>query len=662
MSSDVESVPASTPTYYKRPAQFYCVCLAYQFMLWFNTSSAALNKPGLLVAMILTLLHVYIGFIMPKNKVTILYWMSCILWFISIITCIGAYAFPAPEFLIFAGVALMMMYEGYAKELNDNGCTTLRQNFFPRIFVRGKIKTRQQSDYSNGPSNRSNITAAVRPVRGFDSIIGMDQEKKRIKDASLEIIRAHKNRAAARNGILLTGEPGNGKTALAKALAGELKLPFVELTNGLVASPWVNETTVNLMKSIQEAKSRAPCVLLIDEIDSFLGDRGANKGSNSEDGKIVNTLLTELVNLRSFGVVIVAATNHVAKLDGAGIREGRFDFKIEVVPPNEQSRELILLSELIKFIDSSKIQLGAVETAAKRWDGFSVVRILSVAKEMASIHKSTPYSKITSDDIFSALRKIQGTQGLPVDNAKGIDQMLLPDGLKDDLRSIVYRMKNIQHIEESGGSLPTGLVFYGSEPGTGKTECARSLAKDSGWAFLATTSNDLIADTGLIDKLYKEALNIRPCIIFIDEANDVLRDRAYSNNSAVTNKLLTVMDGVSNEKRDILFVAATNYIEHIDQAVLRGGRISEKYFFDVPETSMQVTFIQNLMNKSKTKFSAEVSPERIVYLLDHSNVKGTVANMCTVIQDAVNAKLYRGEGTTVEVDDINKAIARQTLK
>jgi transitional endoplasmic reticulum ATPase len=122
---------------------------------------------------------------------------------------------------------------------------------------------------------------------------------------------------------LLTGEPGNGKTELAKALAGELKLPYVEITNGLVASQWVNETTVNLMRGLKEARAKAPCVLMIDEIDSFLSDRANVQRADSESSMITNTLLTELVNLRSTGIILVAATNHVNKLDGAAIRGKR---------------------------------------------------------------------------------------------------------------------------------------------------------------------------------------------------------------------------------------------------------------------------------------------------------------------------------------------------
>jgi transitional endoplasmic reticulum ATPase len=368
------------------------------------------------------------------------------------------------------------------------------------------------------------------------------------------------------------------------------------------------------------------------------------------------------VNLRSTGIILVAATNHVNKLDGAAIREGRFDFKITVNNPDAVTRKLILAGALQKALGKIAVQDGAIDIATRRWNGFSVVRILSVVKELESMHRQKPFKIIKAEDIFAALRTLQGNSGLSVENAKGINNMVLPQDLKQDLQSVIYRMRNIQQIEEAGGSLPTGIVFYGTEPGTGKTECARSLAKDSGWAFLATTSNDLIADAGLIDKLYAQALSIRPCIIFIDEANDVLANRGFSQYSAMTNKLLTIMDGVSSEKRDIMFVAATNYIEQIDPAVLRGGRISEKYHFEVPDYNDQAEFIKSFMDKSKSTFGDDVSAPAIVKVMIDKEIKGTVANMSTLMQDAINTMIYRGvPNDEVTLKDFYQAAERQIV-
>jgi transitional endoplasmic reticulum ATPase len=157
-------------------------------------------------------------------------------------------------------------------------------------------------------------------------------------------------------------------------------------------------------------------------------------------------------------------------------------------------------------------------------------------------------------------------------------------------------------------------------------------------------------------------LSIRPCIIFIDEANDVLANRGFSQYSAMTNKLLTIMDGVSSEKRDIMFVAATNYIEQIDPAVLRGGRISEKYHFEVPDYNDQAEFIKSFMDKSKSTFGDDVSAPAIVKVMIDKEIKGTVANMSTLMQDAINTMIYRGvPNDEVTLKDFYQAAERQIV-
>jgi transitional endoplasmic reticulum ATPase len=157
-------------------------------------------------------------------------------------------------------------------------------------------------------------------------------------------------------------------------------------------------------------------------------------------------------------------------------------------------------------------------------------------------------------------------------------------------------------------------------------------------------------------------LSIRPCIIFIDEANDVLANRGFSQYSAMTNKLLTIMDGVSSEKRDIMFVAATNYIEQIDPAVLRGGRISEKYHFEVPDYNDQSEFIKSFMDNSKSTFGDDVSAPAIVKVMIDKEIKGTVANMSTLMQDAINTMIYRGvPNDEVTLKDFYQAAERQIV-
>lgn len=87
---------------------------------------------------------------------------------------------------------------------------------------------------------------------------------------------------------------------------------------------------------------------------------------------------------------------------------------------------------------------------------------------------------------------------------------------------------------------------------------------------------DLLADAKKMDAIAAQASDLRPCIVFIDEADDVFKNRRFSSNAALTNKMLAIMDGSAGQVPDVLFVAATNHIEDMDPAALRGGRLTEK--------------------------------------------------------------------------------------
>ncbi|MCC8401663.1 ATP-binding protein [Paraburkholderia sp. MMS20-SJTN17] len=143
-------------------------------------------------------------------------------------------------------------------------------------------------------------------------------------------------------------------------------------------------------------------------------------------------------------------------------------------------------------------------------------------------------------------------------------------------------MREVHRLEQIGGSLPRGLLFY-EPPGTGKTQAAMALAKASGYAFLKTSGADILARPDSWERIVREASDIRPAIIFIDEADDILADRQYSNVAPLTNRILTTLDGAGGRVRDVIFVAATNHYGRPDAAAVRGGRFSEKVRFDVPE-------------------------------------------------------------------------------
>ncbi|AXS80161.1 ATP-binding protein [Dechloromonas sp. HYN0024] len=537
--------------------------------------------------------------------------------------------------------------------------TLIRQHYFYRQWTKDESDEPQKLQQMMAkpaeaaePLAETHLCEIRMPEIRFSDVIGMAAMKERLLMAGQDIVTSHQRGDKARNGILLFGKPGNGKTYMAEALAGELKLPFLTLTVGSVVSKWIGDSPSRIPAVFAEARAHAPCVLFFDEVDSLLTDRDA-MNSSEDSGKTVNILLTELVNIRRSGVIVVAATNHLDRLDSAAIREGRFDFKIEVPVPDADARR-----HLIKSQAKGRLEQSAIETATQRWEGFSVSRISAVVEEARKASRQRQL--ISYDDLGLALRRIQGRQGQLAENTPTLDGLTLMPDAREKLNSLAYRMQRVVEIESRGGTIPRGVLFYGP-PGTGKTLSARTLAKTARWAFLSVSGTDLLANTNRIDELIEEASDLRPCVIFIDEADDVLANRRHSSYAAITNKLLAAIDGSSGQIPDVLFIAATNHPDAMDAAALRGGRFTEKVQFDVPDLGTLRTYIERWEAAARVELAEGVTPISIALSLEgHS-----IANVKEILQMAINRAIARHDAddqlTRIKTADIVHATADMEL-
>lgn len=504
-----------------------------------------------------------------------------------------------------------------------------------------KSRTKQAVGGTGNTSSVGITYTARKSTRTFNDVVGMPELKAKLSKAGKEIV----TNKGERNGILLTGEPGNGKTTMAEALAGELNLPIIDVAIGNFQSMWVGETTQNVMKVFDDAEAQAPCVLFIDEIEAILVNRANSRSSDQEAAKTVSAMLKRIVDLRSKKVVLMAATNFLDQLDPASIREGRFDYKIEVLPPDYEARKF-LLSNGLKSV-SPLVATDGLERAAKRWEGFSVSRIRAVVTEVLDQLKEKKIERVNFDELAAALRTLSATKGDAIpESALTIEQLILEPEMGSRLNKLATRMVRIDEIEEMGGSVPAGVLFYGPA-GTGKTIAAMALAKASDWAFIKTSGHDLLHDPKKIDDIVKRAKDIRPCIIFIDEADDVLADRRNSIMSKdVTNKLLTIMDGAGGRTKDILFIAATNAPDLIDDAMLRGGRFTEKVAFDVPGDDALQEFIAKWIAKTKARLADDFTAYAVVKALSGQSL----ANVGEILQSAVNEAISTGEDKNFKVE------------
>lgn len=516
-------------------------------------------------------------------------------------------------------------------------------------FVIG-VRARVKNGESSGQAQHTNVARKAVARITFKDIHGNTAIKRRLLEAGRAIVDAPKGgQGKARNGILMDGEPGNGKTVFAEALAGELKLPLLTLTHSDVASRWVGERTEKVKAAFEQAIRSQPCVFFIDEIDSFLPDRSTDSAQTKEDSDVTNSLLTLLVEIRKHRVVVVAATNYVDRLDGAAIREGRFDFKVEITPPDEEARIGLLAAGLKTNAATSRVSQATIQSVAQRWNGFSVKRILAVTEEMPSYvaearEQGTFKGELEFDDFMAALRRLQGRKGAMPENVKAMADMVLPEATREALTMLASRLKDPQRTERLGGTLPSGVLFYGP-PGTGKTAACKALAKEVQWAFLIKTGPDLVRDPKALDKLYAQAKDLRPCIIFVDEADDLLISREASGNTAATNKLLAIMDGVNDRVSDVVWVAATNNPEQIDSALLRGGRFTEKVEFVRPDEDQLTTHIEQWFTNRKIGLKSGLDAPAIASMLGDESI----ANAEAVLQYAVNRAISQSNDDFIEV-------------
>jgi transitional endoplasmic reticulum ATPase len=493
----------------------------------------------------------------------------------------------------------------------------------------------------------------AKPRFNFSSIVGMADTKARLLGAAREILG---NPARARNGILLFGEPGNGKTMFAEALAGELGVPFFTLDYGSVASKWINETPAKVKAAFAQALSLGHGVFFVDELDSYVKHRGDS--THQMDRDLTNVMLTEIVRLRGTRIILVAATNSISALDPASIREGRFDFKVEALPPCLEAREAILRRSVGEAMGFQAMAAPVLANLAARWEGFSAARLAAVGRELADMRREGIIGEgnLSFDIAMRAMRRIQGSKGGLPENVRSIDAFILPEVALNYLHDLAFRLQHAYSLERLGGSLPRGVLFYGP-PGTGKTQAAMALAKASGCAFLKTTGAELLSNPASWDKLIRDAKDLRPAIVFIDEADDVLGERRMSGVAPVTNKVLTTLDGADGRVHDVLYICATNH-PALDPAVLRGGRLEEKVAFSVPEHEALMSYVRmrfKVMAGDVFAVSRHTMDCAVTGLKGHS-----IADADAVLQRIIDAAAVRHlrEGTAViTAEDVRSALS-----
>ena len=241
----------------------------------------------------------------------------------------------------------------------------------------------------------------------FKDIAGLDEEKQEmieIVDFLKKPKKFQEMGAKIPRGVLLCGNPGTGKTLIAKAIAGEADVPFISMSGSEFIEMFAGLGASRVRKLFEKARKIAPCIVFIDEIDAIGSRRTTSSGSESENNQTLNQLLVEMDGFDTEeAIIVLAATNRPEMLDKALLRPGRFDRQITIGLPDLNGREAILnIHSKDKKIDES-VNLRSIAEDTAGFTGAELANILNEAAIIATIKR---HKAITNKDIEDAVKKV----------------------------------------------------------------------------------------------------------------------------------------------------------------------------------------------------------------------------------------------------------------
>jgi cell division protease FtsH len=360
--------------------------------------------------------------------------------------------------------------------------------FFPVLLLVGLFFLLRRAQ--NGPGSqamnfgKSKARVQMEPQTQvtFGDVAGIDQAKLELNEVVDFLKNADRFTAIGAKipkGVLLVGPPGTGKTLLARAVAGEAGVPFFSISGSEFVEMFVGVGASRVRDLFEQAKSNAPCIVFIDEIDAVGRQRGAGLGGgNDEREQTLNQLLTEMDGFEgNTGIIIIAATNRPDVLDAALLRPGRFDRQVVVDRPDYAGRSEILKvhargKTLAKDVDLDKI--------ARRTPGFTGADLSNLLNEAAILAARRNLTEISMDEINDA-----------------IDRVLAGPEKKDRVMS--EKRKTLVAYHEAGHAL-VGALMPDYDPVQKISIIPRGRAGGLTWF---TPSEDRM-DTGLLSRAYLE--------------------------------------------------------------------------------------------------------------------------------------------------------------
>lgn len=484
----------------------------------------------------------------------------------------------------------------------DPSSSTLLQfivNVLPMVVIVGLaffLISRQMNSANKSMDfgkSRARLNEDARKVT-FDKVAGLTEEKEEVKeliDFLKEPKKFQKLGARIPKGVLLVGPPGTGKTLLARAVAGEAKVPFYFISGSDFVELFVGVGASRVRDMFKQAKHNAPCLIFIDEIDAVGRQRGAGLGGgHDEREQTLNQLLTEMDGFgENEGIIIMAATNRPDVLDPALLRPGRFDRQVQVGLPDAKAREEILNVHAKNKIFDKSVSLKNI---ASRTVGFSGADLENLLNEAALLAVRFDKDAISMTEIDEAHDRVMmgpakkskkyterekkivayheaghAVLGIKLENANEVQKItIIPRGQAGGYNMMLpkeetYFSTKTELLETIcgllGGRVAEELIF--NEVTTGAhndferaTKIARAMVTEYGMSSLGPLQLETQEGSVFLGRDYNKSRNFSSQVAFeIDQEMRKIIDECYERATKII-----------KENKDLLELIATTLLEH----------------------------------------------------------------------------------------------------
>jgi transitional endoplasmic reticulum ATPase len=480
-------------------------------------------------------------------------------------------------------------------------------------------------------------------------------------------------------GVLLTGPPGSGKTAMARAVAKETGAYFFLVNGPEVISKRAGESEANLRRAFEDAENNAEdyngAILFIDEIDSLAPKR--EKAGGEVEKRMVSQLLTLMDGLKPTSkVIVIAATNRPTVIEPALRRPGRFDRELDMGIPDGPGRLEILQ------IKTRDMRLGDdvdLELIARNTHGYVGADLQQLCMEAAlecirgkmgliDFDKDSVDKQIL-DSIVVEEKHFDFAMGLVAPSSLRENQVEIPDvhwedvgGLEDVKRelheTVQYPVEHAEKYIKFGMSPSKGVLFYGP-PGCGKTLLAKAIANECGANFISIKGPELLTQwfgesEANVRELFDKARAASPCILMFDEMDSIAKTRGSGSaggseaGDRVINQILTEIDGVGARK-NVFVIGATNRPDILDPAVIRPGRLDQLIYIPLPDFKSRVAIFKAQLRKAPVDPQVDIN---VMARSTHGFSGADITEICTTASKlAIREAILAAEEQSKKIED-----------